>query len=120
MTCYEDLGIEVALGRDGTWFCWLRGDTAGRYHRFIHIRHLRTTDELILLIEGLTGQAWNAANNYYDSIHTSEQAKRIREEHEHMDHRLRKDNCKWAEIEKDDTRGRALPEHYEAHKKSRA
>jgi hypothetical protein len=111
------LGIEVAPNRGKQWFCWLRADTANRYHRFIHIRGLDSVGQLIRLIEGLTGQQWNPANNFYGSMHNPENARKIREDEERLDHRIRKTNPKWAEVEKDDTRGRALPEHYEAYEK---
>lgn len=35
-----------------------------------------------------------------------------------FDHQIRDGNAKWAEVEKDDSRGRALPEHMEAAVKS--
>src|SRR5580700_3412261 len=41
MTSYEDIGIEVApMFKRQEWFCWLRSDCAGQYHRFIHLRHI--------------------------------------------------------------------------------
>jgi len=118
MTCYEDLGIEVAPGRRGSWFCWLRGDSAGRYHRFIHIRHIENTAQLVRLIEALTGQDWDVSNNIGGSMTTPDQAERIRDEWDRLDRRIRRDASKWSSVEKDDTRGRALPEHLEAHAKS--
>lgn len=117
ITSFEDLGVEVAPCMDGKWFCWLRADTSGRYHRFIHIRHIESRDELIALIEGLTGQRWNPANNIYGAMHTPENAKRIWQDLERPDHQIREHGHKWSEVEKDDTRGRALPEHMEAHAK---
>ncbi|HEY8948475.1 MAG TPA: hypothetical protein VIM56_06295 [Rhizomicrobium sp.] len=57
-TSYEDVGIEVAADYNGEWFCWLRSDAAGLYHRFIHIRHLKYRIELVRLIEAITGQPW--------------------------------------------------------------
>lgn len=120
MTCYEDLGIEVAPTTGGQWFCWLRGDSSGRYHRFIHIRHLDTTDQLVRLIEALTGQEWEPANNLVGSMRTPEQAERIQRDWDRLDRKILRENPKWLEVEKDDTRGRALPEHLEAHAKERA
>jgi hypothetical protein len=86
---YEDIGIELApcwwknhkdedAGDIGQWFCWLRNDSAGRYHRFIHIRHLHTVGELILLIEAITGQGWDPTNNLYGSMRKPEDAERVR------------------------------------------
>jgi hypothetical protein len=131
-TSYEDIGIELApcwfknyLGEDagdvGKWFCWLRDDAAGRYHRFIHLRHLRTIADLVLLIEGITGQQWDIANNLHGSMYKPESAARIRESHQRFDRRLTLGASpyqKWSSVEKDDTRGRALPEHMEAHAKT--
>jgi hypothetical protein len=33
----QDIGVEVSEGRDGSWFVWLRSDTAHRYSRFLHL-----------------------------------------------------------------------------------
>lgn len=130
-TSFEDLGIELAptwFTKEGeqpeSWHCWLRSDAAGRYHRFIHVRHLKTTDELIALIEALTGQKWEPANVWYGSLKPPEIAKWLREEREkRLDRQLTlgaEPHAKWCEVEKDDTRGRALPEHLEAHAKGRS
>jgi hypothetical protein len=125
-TSYEDIGIELApcwwknrkdenVGDVGSWFCWFRDDAAGRYHRFIHIRHLRTVGELIHLIEAITGQTWDPANNLYGSMRKPEDAERIRQESQRLDRRMIFESWqKWSDIEKDDTRGRALPEHMSA------
>lgn len=122
----EDLGIEVAprwwknskgeqVGDVGTWHCWLRADTAGRYHRFIHVRPLRMMEELVSLVEALTGQPWNPANHLYGNVYRAKDAERLRRELERLDHRIREKSPKWHEAETDDTRGRALPEHLEEH-----
>jgi hypothetical protein len=127
MTCYSDIGLEVApafwknaSGEDAgsvrEWFCWFRADTAGRYSRFIHIRHLTWAHELIALIEAITGQKWEPANNIYGSMHKPEHAARIRRELERIDHEntLRgPSHLKHSDIERDDTRGGALPQHLE-------
>lgn len=124
-TSFEDLGIELAtcayrnlhgdlIAQEAGWFCWLRDDAAGRYHRFIHIRHLHTQRELIAMVEGLTGQTWDPENHLYGNLYRPEVAARLRMELERADRRLTlgADNySKWSDIEKDDTRGRALPEH---------
>ena len=124
-TSFEDIGIEVApcgwknrngddIGDVGTWFCWFRSDAAGRYCRFIHIRHLRTAGDLVLLIEAITSQKWDPANNLYGSMRKPEDAERIRQESQRLDRRLRESGHPWSDVEKDDTRGRALPEHMTA------
>lgn len=130
LTTYEDIGIEIADclpsrdGRPPEWFCWFRSDAAGRYHRFIHVRHLTATDEVVRLIEAITGYSFDPANNMYGSVHTPENAARIRKtDAERLDRRMMLEAppfYKRAEVEKDDTRGRALPEHLEAHEKRKA
>jgi len=108
--CYEDLGIELSEFHPGEWHAFLRADYAGRYSRFLHIRQLAHRDELIALIEALTGQKWNTANHWYGSVLKPEQAARRRADHERMDRRMLAARP-WSDIEKDDSRGRALPEH---------
>lgn len=116
----DDLGIEVTRGRDADrneyWFCWLRADYSRRYGRFVHIRHLHFQRELIALIEGITGHAWDPANNLYGSMRTPEIAARMREEEkrraQRFDVQLLQPN--WHETEKDDSRGRPLIEHMQA------
>lgn len=119
MTSFEDLGIELAprYRADG-WFCWLRSDAAGRYHRFIHLRHLFTTEELVQLIEGITGRQWDVANNLYGAMHSPKRAACIRDADQRPDRKLLQQG-KWYTVEKDDTRGRALPEHLEAHEQAK-
>jgi hypothetical protein len=116
----EDLGIELAenSGSFSDWFCWLRSDSAHRYHRFIHIRHLRYQDELIQMIEGLTGQQWNPANNLYGSMCSPESAERQRQESDRLDMRIQAKQHPWHESEKDPDRGRPLVDHVDAAIKS--
>lgn len=125
LTSYEDIGIELApawwwnnagekVGTPLEWFCWFRSDAAGRYHRFIHIRHLSLVSELVALIEGITGQPWDPANNLYGSMRKPEHAAAIRRDDQRPDRAMMIEAApyqKWYEPEKDDTRGRALPEH---------
>jgi hypothetical protein len=121
----DDLGIELtpvwylrddgSLGGDvGDWFCWLRADTSHLYSRFLHIRYLRHQREVIQLVEALTGIPWNAANHRYGMVHNETQAERLRREDQRMDRQMLHHNPKWREIEKDEARGGALPEHLEA------
>lgn len=110
-TGYDALGVEVTKGSDDWWYCWLRSDCAGRYSRFLHVRHLYTVNQLILLIEGLTGQLWNPEHNLYGSMRTPTQAAYLRQEADRLDRRWLRESQPWREIEKDDTRGGALPEH---------
>lgn len=120
-TSYEDIGIELAPNvptNKTEWFCWLRGDSAGRYHRFIHLRHVETTAEVVKLIEAISGRTFDPANCMYGSLRTPEQAASIRAEHDRLDRRLNRTGYPRSEAEKDDTRGRALPEHLEHHIKT--
>lgn len=125
MTSYEDLGLELAPNiapRDGgmrEWFCWLRSDAAGRYHRFIHLRHLATTGDVINLVRAISGRPWTPADHLYGSLHSPENAARIRSDRERLDQRLMREGPKWSEVEKDDSRGRALPEHMQAAENAR-
>jgi hypothetical protein len=119
---YEDLGIELAPGMDlagaPRWFCWLRSDAAGRYHRFIHLRYLRTRGDVRAMVALLSGQAWDVRNHWYGSCVSPAQAEHSRREHARIDRRFREERATWSEAEKDPTRGGALPEHLEAHIKA--
>ena len=110
-TSYDDLGIELAPNTDGMWFCWMRSDFAGRYHRFIHIRHLRERGEVIQLIVAMTGNDWRPDNHIGGCALRQEQADRRRRDSERLDQKLLRERHPWSEIEKDDSRGRPLPEH---------
>lgn len=111
---YEDLGVELAPSvRDGNWTRWLRSDFARRYHRFIFLRHLTQRRELISLIEFLGGLPWVPENNLYGAMRTPEEAAWIRSEDDRLDRILLQSNEPHHEIEKDDSRGAALPEHKE-------
>jgi hypothetical protein len=68
----------------------------------------------MLLVEAISGRPWTPENHLYGSLRSPADADRIREENERMDRRLMRANPKWAAIEDDDTRGRALPEHMTA------
>lgn len=113
----EDFGIEICAGaysgpgRSPRWFCWFRGDSAGRYHRFIHVRHLSTQAEVIHIIEALSGREWKPENHIYGQLLCQVCADRWRKEQERLDLRVKASRPTWYEAEKDDTRGPALPEH---------
>lgn len=113
----EDLGLELAYAGDHfrDWFCWLRADTAGRYHRFIHVRHVRTIGEVIALVEALSGQDWDPRNHIGGSLRTPEAADRWRAEGERLDRQFLRTATPWHAIERDDSRGGALPEHLQSH-----
>jgi hypothetical protein len=125
MTCYEDLGIEVTFGSyrgpgnyEG-WFCWLRSDAAGRYHRFIHLRTLLTVRDLVVTIQGITGVEFNPENCFGGCLLRPEQAEFRRRDNERLDRVIMRENRRWSDVEKDDTRGRALPEHMVVAEKAR-
>ena len=69
---------------------------------------------------GYHGQAWNPANHWYGAMRTPANAERCRREASRLDVELLTARPKWAAIEQDDSRGRALPEHYEAYELQRA
>ena len=127
----EDLGVELGptwwknrngddVGEVGRWHCWLRSDAAHIYSRFIHVRHLRTCTELVALIEAITGQRWNPENNLYGSMMTQAQADRIRADYDRLDRQLLRDRPAWRKIEEDDSIGRPLVEHLQAHETARS
>lgn len=116
----EDIGIEIAFGayagadQPQEWFCWFRGDTAGRYHRFIHVRHLKFQDEVAALVAAITGRHWKPANHFHGQALCDPCAERWRIERQRLDIRDREGRTKWSEIEKDDTRAGAQPNHMQA------
>ena len=111
----EDLGLELAYNKPSdNWFCWLRSDAAHRYHRFIHVRHLKVRGDVIQLVVALTGFEWIPANHMNGCVLRPERADYYRREADRLDNRIREQSTKWYEAEKDDSRGGALPEHVDA------
>lgn len=41
------------VGKDRGWFLWL-----GREHKFMHLRHVFETEEIVAIVEALAGQSW--------------------------------------------------------------
>jgi hypothetical protein len=116
---YDDIGIEVAEDGCGSYFCWFRSDVAGRYHRLIHVRHVRYQLELVMLIVAISGRAWKPENHLYGSVKCDKCAARIRLEQDRLDRkRIIDDGVTWYENEKDQSRAKALPEHLNAQIKS--
>jgi len=113
----ELCGVELAPWTERgvilDWHCWFRSDLAGRYSRFLFIRSLRTQQELIRLIEGVTDLAWHPDDNLYGSMHTPAQAAMLRREAERLDRKWLQQNPPWRNCETDPTQGGALPEHLE-------
>lgn len=112
----EDLGVELAPahGRDGQWHCWLRADYGRRYGRFLHVRLLRTAEELGALITGLIGQPFVADNVIYGALQTFERAERYRAERDRLDRRLLASGPAWHPSERDPTLDGARAEHLQA------
>lgn len=119
---YEDLGVELCdswVNRAGErvldhWTCWLRADYGGRYSRFIHLRGLRTRAELFDILSALVGREFRPEDCFGGSWHQPAQAERLREEALRLDRRMLAERAAWHETERDDSRGRALPEHAQA------
>lgn len=126
VSCYSDLGLELACGldrpsRNEPWyFCWLRADTAGRYHRFLHVRHLVRRADVLELIRGLTGQTFDPDHVWYGGLRRPEQAAHFKQEYDRIDLRMIREGPAWYDTEKDDTRGGPLLEHLHAHAKKDA
>lgn len=86
----NDLGIELAFSEPepSYWFCWVRADYAGRYSRFLHVRHMLYQDEVVRLIEAMTGREWQADDAMYGALHAPEYAKRLRQQSEELHQRM--------------------------------
>lgn len=96
----EDLIVELAQDPSGFWFCWIRADYAGRYSRFVHVRHMNGQEEVALLITALTGFLFDPANSYYGSYFRPEHAARLRaEDQQRLERRLAKEWGKRVERE---------------------
>jgi hypothetical protein len=112
----DDIGVELAaatgLNLKGIqdWFCWLRSDVSHRYGRFVHVRHLVYQDELIAIVEALTGYPWIPENHRYGQVWLPEAAERLREESQRLD-KVRDLQVPWDEYEKDESRGRPTHGH---------
>lgn len=107
---YDDLGLELAPCRPLE-----RADYSGRYSRFVHIRKMKTQDEVIRLIEALTCQLWDPENHWYGALRKPEDADRLKEEYDRLDRKMVREGHPWRVIETDDSLGRALPEHLDFH-----
>lgn len=63
----EDLCIDLAPEKwpnPRFWFCWITKASSHNSppHTFVHARHLKTRDDLILLYRGLTGREFGKPN----------------------------------------------------------
>jgi len=86
----EDLGIELAFkdGQSPDWFCWVRADYAGRYSRFLHVRHMIYQYEVVQLIEALTGREWKPEDVLYGAFRSPKEADSLRKDSESLHQRL--------------------------------
>lgn len=114
VTCYEDIGIEVAPAGTGDWFCWLRSDAGSRYGRFIHLRHIRSRRDLILILEGIAGCGFAPEHCIGGSWMTPEHAARVKGQEQRLDRVLMR-QTPWHAVERDSSRGGALVDHYTAY-----
>lgn len=73
----EDVGLEVSptsvqrlasYDTDDQWHAWLRSDASHSRGRFCHIRYLEFQDDLIRVVEALSGVAWDPAWHEYGAI----------------------------------------------------
>ena len=123
LTGVEDLGIEVApfsgSSDDLRWFCWLRSDVAHRYSRFLHLRHIRTERDLVVIIQGITGVEFKPENARYGYLMTDEGAARDDAARRRLDRQIMEEGHPWSMIEEDPSVGGALPEHLEAHENAK-
>lgn len=109
----EDVGLELAPGFDGKWYCWLRSDVAHRYCRFVHVRHLRWKLELVELIAAVAGRPFDPADVFYGVLLTKDRADRQRAEADRLDRRML-DEHRWRQDGTDDSLGGARAEHLPA------
>lgn len=116
--CVEDVGLEVAPGYDGKWYCWLRSDTAHRYGRFVHVRHLRWQTELTDLIAAVAGRPFDPADVFFGGLLTKERADRQRAEADRLDRVMLREHT-WSTDGDDDTLGGARAEHLPADQRSK-
>ena len=61
---------------------------AGKYSRFLHVRHLSRQEEVVALIEALTGRKWNPADVFYGAMRSPEEAEYLRRDALRLDQRL--------------------------------
>lgn len=82
----HDIGIEITMsgwpnrfgqyvGDKTKWMCWIA--RKGSYGFFV--RDIKLKDDVIKLVEALTGEKWNPENHMYGNCYAPELAKTIRE-----------------------------------------
>ena len=80
----------------------------------------KTTDDLIQIIEGITGVPFHSANVMYGCLRKLEVAVWMRCEADRLDNVIRRERPPWRETEKDDSIGRPLEDHLEVHERIEA
>lgn len=116
---FEDLGIELSRTTgEESWHCWARADYTGRYTRFVHLRHVTTREDLIFLLEGIVGRGFDRADVYNGIWMAPGRAAKARGQEERLDRRIMRERP-WRSIEREESCGRALPEHMQLHEKLR-
>jgi hypothetical protein len=82
---------------------------------FLHLRHIARRSELVQIVEALSGQKWNPENHFYGQVLAPRRAEYARKREERLDVRLMEGSHPWRGVEKDETIGRPLVEHQQAH-----
>lgn len=75
----DDLMLELTKAdKSGPdWFVWIRADYAGRYSRLIHVRYMQRVDQVIALIQGLTGLEFRQDHCLYGNFHRPDDAQQL-------------------------------------------
>jgi hypothetical protein len=89
----EDLMLELSIcdEKEGTWHCWIRADYCGRYTRFVHVRHMRTQEEVTQLLTALAGFPFDKSLVHYGGLHKPEDVVRYRAYENRLEVRLAKE-----------------------------
>ena len=103
---HDDFGIELSkfMPAENIWSVFYRADYAGRYSRFIYVREVWETEQLIALIEAITGIPFDTSNLWYGEYLRPEQAARLREQENHRLDRTWALQGRWLNDEKDETK----------------
>jgi hypothetical protein len=110
MASFDNFGLELS---ESTWegeryfSLWFRSDIAGRYSRFLWARDLTTVEQLVRVIESLTDAPFSPLNVLYGSLHTPEQAARLRVSEQRSDWRIAKSGAAAWKEETDETKSTA-------------
>jgi len=124
MTSFEDLGLELAP----RWQKNRNGDDVGEVGHGSHgCEPIRPVATIGLFISRALrtrrchnprrGTQWpivDPQNHYAGMVYQPKHIASIRRDLNRLDHQIREGNPKWARSQKDDARGRTLPEHMQA------